>query len=801
MPTSTFRLLLSLVSSAGFLLSSSFSYGQTTDDADEPVVLSEFVVSTDGDLDYRATSSLTATRVSTKLIDTPLNIQVVTEQFLDDLNVDRIGEALRYTSGAMEDTFFGDDGHIRIRGQEIGSPFRNGYRRRRSIGLENIERVEVIKGPASVLFGQGNPGGVVNYTTKKPEFTNATKVKLKYGSDSYFKGVLDTQFAVSDNFGVRIIGAQEDSEDWRDFEQTEMQYLNVVMRARLGDKAEFLIEREFRRSRANDALEYPAYNPQFLADYATPPQDVINQFRTASRSTDQDVINYLQGRWRLNEARWAGDVQTTRGEFNRPWRATEHGLSLHPSGAGMNLGGPDLFQVRDGDSFTAELTFAPTDWLSGRVGYNWFDSYYDEYNIPSRVTGDGLLNLSLARGRPFANVDKTLQGDLVASFTTGDIEHKLLFGAEKTETESVSYRYTVDYNQAAPVPDGNGGTLTGINIFRNYNPFTQTAVNLNEIFTDLNETGSGAAETKGYYITHQTTLMDGRVHTMLGARRVEFESDLDKVSETVFSSGLTFRVVDGVVLFGSYSENFIPTINLSASGPGALPGEIVQLPTESAAGWDVGIKTDWQENKLSGSVSFFELERQNITRNAVEKREADPRNNDADPNNDVFFRSASGLERSRGMELDLTWSPTRNYQALVAYSYLWEAKLVSDPNYVPGTLFHSIQIGRRLRTAPEHTFSFFNRYKFTDGALKGFSIGAGGRYIGEHGPLNHSPQFNIINDSSLLFDAFIKYKTKLFDRDTEIQLNIENVTDDFYIIGNRSSGDPRKFYLTATMFF
>jgi iron complex outermembrane receptor protein len=132
---------------------------------------------------------------------------------------------------------------------------------------------------------------------------------------------------------------------------------------------------------------------------------------------------------------------------------------------------------------------------------------------------------------------------------------------------------------------------------------------------------------------------------------------------------------------------------------------------------------------------------------------------------------------------------------------MWEANLISDPNYVPGTLNHAIQIGRRLRTAPDHLFSVFNRYKFTEGPLKGFSVGAGARYTGEHGPLNHNAQFNVINDSSLVFDAFIKYQTKIFEQDTEFQLNVENVTDEFYIIGNRSAGDPRKFYFSVNLTF
>jgi outer membrane receptor protein involved in Fe transport len=513
------------------------------------------------------------------------------------------------------------------------------------------------------------------------------------------------------------------------------------------------------------------------------------------------VINYLQGRWRLNEVRWAGDLQRARGEFNRPWRATELGFSLHPRGAALNLSGPDQFQTRDGDSLTAELTFDLTSWLTGRVGYNWFDSYFDEFDTPSRVTGDGLLNLSLARGRPFANEDTTIQADFVASFDTGDIQHNLLFGGEMIDTEQVRYSYTVDYNQADPVPDGMGGTLTGRNIYRFHNPFLQPPLNLNAIFTTLNETGRDSAETTGYYLTHQASWFDERMHTMLGVRQVGFESDLDELDETVYSAGINYRVTDGMVLFASDSENFIPTINLSAEGPGARPEEIFQLPTESAGGWDIGIKTDWHENKLSGTLTFFELERQNITRNDVERRETDPRNNDDDPNNDVFFRSASGLERSQGVEIDIIWTPVNNYQVVLAYSYMWEANLISDPNYVPGTLNHAIQIGRRLRTAPDHLFSVFNRYKFTEGPLKGFSVGAGARYTGEHGPLNHNAQFNVINDSSLVFDAFIKYQTKIFEQDTEFQLNVENVTDEFYIIGNRSAGDPRKFYFSVNLTF
>lgn len=436
------------------------------------------------------------------------------------------------------------------------------------------------------------------------------------------------------------------------------------------------------------------------------------------------------------------------------------------------------------------------------MGYNWFDSYFDEFSAPLRVRGDGLLNVASVRGAPRENEDTTLQADLAMVFRPGNSEHNFLFGAEKIENREIRSDYTVDFDRATPVPDGMGGTLTGRDIYFEHNPFLQPPLDLNSIFTTASVSQNNSAEVLGYYATYQATLVDERLHTMLGVRRVEFESSLDEVAETVYSAGLTYEIVDGFTFFGSFSQNFIPTINISASGPGARPEEIFQLPTESAEGWDIGLKTNWQEGKLSGTVTLFELERLNIARNAVEKREEDPRNNDNDPNNDVSFRSAGGLERSQGVEVDLIWSPNRNYQALMAYSYLWEADQVSDPNYLPGTLYHSIQIGRRLRTAPEHTFAFFNRYTITEGSLQGFTVGAGCRYTGEHGPLNHNAQFNVVNDSSLVFDAFIKYSTTgLIGEETSFQLNIENLTDEFYIIGNRSAGDPFKAYFTARVSF
>ncbi|UEM19664.1 TonB-dependent siderophore receptor [Skermanella mucosa] len=147
---------------------------------------------------YVAPVTSTATKTDTPLIETPQSISVITRDQLDDRAVQSITEALGYTagtfSGTIADPRFDDPN---IRGFSAGpNQFLDGLRILRSFGAPAIEpygleRVEVLRGPSSVLYGQSVPGGLVNMVSKRPTEQSFGEVNLQAGSHDRYQGSFD----------------------------------------------------------------------------------------------------------------------------------------------------------------------------------------------------------------------------------------------------------------------------------------------------------------------------------------------------------------------------------------------------------------------------------------------------------------------------------------------------------------------------------------------------------------------------------------------------------------------------------
>lgn len=150
----------------------SVNVGTETAETDEEAI--QVVVTGDQDEGYNPSSATTATRTNTPLRDIPQSIQVIPQQVLQDRRVDRVSEALQSVSGVqVDDGFGGSLDRFNIRGFQSDVFLENGFRRSAfsSIGFadaELIEQIEVLKGPASVLYGNIEPGGVVNIVTEQP---------------------------------------------------------------------------------------------------------------------------------------------------------------------------------------------------------------------------------------------------------------------------------------------------------------------------------------------------------------------------------------------------------------------------------------------------------------------------------------------------------------------------------------------------------------------------------------------------------------------------------------------------------
>ncbi len=170
---------------------------QPSAEGDEPI---ELVVTGEPDTGYSVPDASTATKTDTPLRDIPQSIQVIPRRVIEDQKITRLSDALRNVPGVVT------SGNRRslapdyvIRGFTTQNTLRNGFTfpgssttpANASAVSNNIERVEVLKGPASVLYGNLEPGGVVNYVTKQPLEAPYYAGEFIVGSDSFYNPTLD----------------------------------------------------------------------------------------------------------------------------------------------------------------------------------------------------------------------------------------------------------------------------------------------------------------------------------------------------------------------------------------------------------------------------------------------------------------------------------------------------------------------------------------------------------------------------------------------------------------------------------
>lgn len=273
-----------------------------------------------------------------------------------------------------------------------------------------------------------------------------------------------------------------------------------------------------------------------------------------------------------------------------------------------------------------------------------------------------------------------VSGSVSAKLGTGPVKQTLLFGVDYDRTKYFGAMYfnpawaTIDF--ANPLPPPAFGPLP---------PF----------FFDQND----KLESVAAFAQDQIAIGDA-IDVTLGLRwtRISVASDMglfgatDETYEKVTPRiGVTAEVVKGLSLFAGYAEGFQGVVG------GAFFG-ITPKPETSQA-WEGGIKLAQPLPGLSGTIALYRITRQNVVTSV--------------PN--TFFYSQAGEQRSQGVELDIVYEPSPAFSLLANYAYT-DAEVTKDT---------TIPIGALLRAVPKHSGRIAARYRFLDGALDGFEIGAG----------------------------------------------------------------------------
>ncbi|MEE3975924.1 TonB-dependent receptor [Pseudomonas viridiflava] len=227
---------------------------------------------------YRATRSVSATRTDTSLHETPQSISVVTREAVEDIGATRLQDALDYAGGVGRANNFGGQGltTFTVRGFTTGEFYRNGFPVNRGYpnmpDASTIERLEVLRGPATTLYGRGDPGGTFNVVSKQPLAERSVTLGSQLNDQGMKRGTLDASGPLDDDgrFTYRLNVVGEGGDTFRDHVETERYGVTPVLAWQVDDATRITFEGDFMRNNApldRGLTRYPA------------------QTRTASRDT------------------------------------------------------------------------------------------------------------------------------------------------------------------------------------------------------------------------------------------------------------------------------------------------------------------------------------------------------------------------------------------------------------------------------------------------------------------------------------------------------------------------------------
>lgn len=173
-----------------------------------PVTVTDKAIVQEGKDTLRATSS-TIGKGNQQLRDIPQSVTVVTEKLINDRNLDTVKEALKMTAGVTFLAAEGGEEDIRLRGfslQSTGDIFIDGIRDPAFYDRDTfaLDRMEVLRGSASMLFGRGSTGGAVNQVTKKPRLIDEHEVSTTLGSHNYKRVVGDFNLKTGEDAALRL---------------------------------------------------------------------------------------------------------------------------------------------------------------------------------------------------------------------------------------------------------------------------------------------------------------------------------------------------------------------------------------------------------------------------------------------------------------------------------------------------------------------------------------------------------------------------------------------------------------------
>ena len=508
---------------------------------------------------YVAKRSATGTKTDTPIVETPQSISVVTKDFIEAIGAQTLKEGMAYTPGVNIAPYGPDSRYdwIALLGVDAYSPgfYQDGLQWRNSGNfalwkIENygIERMEILRGPASILYGQNSAGGLINVTSKRPSETPIREVQVQLGNFDRRQIAGDFSGALNEDGSVlyRITGLIRDAELPRQHMKDDRVFIAPSLTFKPSDKTTLTLMSQYMHS---DAGVFAGALPEQGTLLRTPSG---NKLSYNTFPGDKNFNRFNQKQWYVGY----------------------------------------LFEHQFNDQFTfrQNARYSEIDLEYWQV----YGGAYRTVNVgnPSDPDNFRFLTRSMT-GSPekvkAVNIDNQLQ----SRFQFGDWQHTLLVGLDYQHVKD-SYQ---SYSDTAPeldllAPDNSQVIPVGA-------PSSDVRIK-------LAQTGVYVQD-QIKWNDHWIATLGGRYDTAKIEQEELITAGSQQFTDHKFTgrAGLVYLSDSGLAPYISYSESFIPTATLD-------PVTLQSFKPETGRQYEIGLRYQPVESKTLYSAAIFDLRRTNF---------------------------------------------------------------------------------------------------------------------------------------------------------------------------------------------
>ncbi|MNF31042.1 Ferrichrome-iron receptor precursor [compost metagenome] len=460
---------------------------------------------------------VTALRSGLKPMDTPQSVQIIGSEIIEQQQSIRLSDVVKNVNGVYVGSARGgaqESFYSRGYDMSANNMFKNGFRF--SSGsipeVSSLEKVEVLKGSAALLYGNVAPGGILNMVTKSPSFQKGGEVSMQMGSYAFYKPSIDIYGPLNDIIAYRFTGSYENSESFRDIVKKERYYINPSLLFKVSDKTQITLQGDY-------------LHDDWTPDFGT--GAIGKEIADVPRNT------YLGATWSNGQTRQTTISGFVNHDINKNWK-----LNFNTS-----------FQNYDRASKGTERVQPKAD------PYGYWERPLGQNKNAEQIIGEQL----------------SLQG----CFLTGKVKHQLFTGVdfENSFAESNTFTFSPttygsgnifdfeNFDQGGAIPDATHTKIVKTDTNR-FGIYAQDLISLTEKFKVL----AGLRWSWQEAQAETTDLINNTIKE--DPKRID-EAFTPKV-------GLVYQPTKDMSLFASYANSFTPNTGVTIYGETIAPSLIDQ---------------------------------------------------------------------------------------------------------------------------------------------------------------------------------------------------------------------------------